>query len=41
MKLLVACDGAECADASLTDLRRAGLPEEVEAQIVCVATSPG
>lgn len=41
MKLLVACVGAEWADAALTDLRRAGLPKEVEAQIVCVATSPG
>ena len=37
MKILVAYDGSSCADAALNDLRRAGLPAEVEARILSVA----
>ena len=37
MKLLIGYDGSECAGAALNDLRRAGLPEAVEARIVSVA----
>jgi nucleotide-binding universal stress UspA family protein len=36
-KILVAYDGSDCADVALAGLSRAGLPEEVEAQIVSVA----
>ena len=37
MKLLIAYDGSECAEAALDDLRRAGLPQEAEALVVSVA----
>lgn len=37
MKLLLAYDGSDCADAALDDLRRAGLPDDVEALIISVA----
>jgi len=36
MKLLFGYDGSSYADAALEDLRRAGLPREVEALIVSV-----
>lgn len=37
MKLLIAYDGSECADAALDNLQRAGLPVQAEAQIISVA----
>lgn len=37
MKLLIAYDGSECAEAALDDLQRAGLPREAEALVVSVA----
>ncbi|GIK37273.1 MAG: hypothetical protein BroJett011_11060 [Chloroflexota bacterium] len=37
MKLLIAYDGSPCADVSLEDLRRAGLPHQVEAIVISVA----
>ena len=37
MKIMVAYDGSEGADAALHDLKRAGLPDEAEALIVSVA----
>ena len=37
MKILIGYDGSHCADAALDDLRRAGLPEEVEAQVLSIA----
>lgn len=37
MKVLIAYDGSRCADAALDDLKRAGLPGEVEALVVSVA----
>jgi hypothetical protein len=37
MKALIAYDGSACAEAALDDLKRAGLPGEVEAMIVTVA----
>lgn len=37
MKILIAYDGSEGADAALDDLRRAGLPETVEAVVLTVA----
>jgi nucleotide-binding universal stress UspA family protein len=37
MKILIGYDGSECADAALEDLRRAGLPERVEAVVLSVA----
>ncbi len=37
MKALIAYDGSACADAALEDLKRAGLPDEVEAMVVTVA----
>lgn len=36
MKILIAYDGSECADAALDDLKRAGLPGEVEARILMI-----
>jgi nucleotide-binding universal stress UspA family protein len=36
MRLLVAYDGSGCADAALADLKRAGLPREVEALVFTV-----
>ncbi|MFI5379010.1 MAG: universal stress protein [Tepidisphaerales bacterium] len=37
MKLLIAYDGSECADAAIDDLGRAGLPPETDALVVSVA----
>jgi nucleotide-binding universal stress UspA family protein len=37
MKILIGYDGSECAEAVLDDLQRAGLPSNVEAQILSVA----
>ena len=37
MKLLIAYDGSDCANAALDDLQRAGLPSEVEALVLSVA----
>lgn len=39
MKLLVGYDGSECADRALSDLDRAGLPQNVEAFVLSVAES--
>lgn len=36
MKLLIAYDGSDCADAALTNLQRAGLPPEAEAIVLSV-----
>lgn len=40
MRLLVAYDGSNCADAALADLRRAGLPRDTEALVFTVGESP-
>lgn len=37
MKIVVAYDGSECADAALGDLRLAGLPKKAEATVMTVA----
>jgi nucleotide-binding universal stress UspA family protein len=37
MKILIAHDGSQSADAALIDLQRAGLPDEAEALVVSVA----
>lgn len=37
MKILIGYDGSECADAAIGDLRRAGLPEVAESQVLIVA----
>ena len=34
MKILIAYDGSECADAALIDLQRAGLPDDAEALVL-------
>jgi nucleotide-binding universal stress UspA family protein len=36
MKILVAYDGSECADAALDDLRRAGLPQDAQIKVLSV-----
>src|SRR5215468_5005195 len=36
MKILVAYDGSECADAALDDLRRAGLPADAQVKVLSV-----
>jgi nucleotide-binding universal stress UspA family protein len=36
MKLLIAYDGSDCADAALDDLQRAGLPSQADALVVTV-----
>jgi len=36
MKILIAYDGSDCADAALDDLQRAGLPSDVEAVVISV-----
>src|SRR5215470_16515951 len=36
MKILVAYDGSECADAALDDLRRAGLPANARVKVLSV-----
>src|SRR6185369_17243696 len=37
MKILLAYDGSECAEIALTDLQRAGLPEEAEVVVMSLA----
>jgi len=37
MKILIGYDGSECADAAIDDLRRAGLPQKAEVQVLTVA----
>lgn len=37
MKILIAYDGSDCADAALKELRRAGLPDVAEAVVLTVA----
>src|SRR5689334_4767399 len=37
MKVLVAYDGSDCAEAMLDDLQRAGLPAHAEALVLTVA----
>lgn len=37
MKVLIAYDGSDCAEAALNDLERAGLPEVGEALVLCAA----
>lgn len=37
MKILIAYDGSDCADAALDDLQKAGLPPDAEALILSVA----
>src|SRR6185503_17246969 len=37
MKVVIAYDGSDCADAALDDLRRAGLPEIAQAVVISVA----
>ncbi|MFN7948093.1 MAG: universal stress protein [Blastocatellia bacterium] len=39
MKILVAYDGSECADAALEDLKRSGLPHHAEAMVLSVIES--
>ena len=39
MKVLVAYDGSECADAALDDLRRAGLPSDAQIKVMSVFES--
>jgi nucleotide-binding universal stress UspA family protein len=39
MKILVAYDGSECADAALDDLRRAGLPADAQIKVLSVIES--
>jgi nucleotide-binding universal stress UspA family protein len=36
MKILIAYDGSECAEAALNDLQRAGLPQEAEVIVISV-----
>ena len=36
MKILVAYDGSECADAALDDLRRAGLHSDAQIKVLSV-----
>ena len=37
MKILIGYDGSECAEAALDDLKRAGLPPNVDANILTIA----
>ena len=37
MKILIAYDGSECAETALEDLKRAGLPGDVEALVMSTA----
>ena len=37
MRILIGYDGSEGSDAALDDLRKAGLPRDVEALIVSIA----
>ena len=36
MRILIAYDGSECAEAALADLTRAGLPHRLEALVFAV-----
>jgi nucleotide-binding universal stress UspA family protein len=36
MKILIAYDGSECADAALDDLRKAGLPADAQIKVLSV-----
>jgi nucleotide-binding universal stress UspA family protein len=36
MKILIAYDGSECADAALDDLRRAGLPSDAQIKVLSI-----
>jgi hypothetical protein len=36
MKILIAYDGSSCADSTLEDLRRSGLPRQSEAIVLSV-----
>ena len=38
MRILVAYDGSASADSAIENMRRAGLPKEAEALVLCVAT---
>jgi len=40
MKILIAYDGSDCADAALDDLHYAGLPEVAEVQVLTVSQLP-
>ena len=37
MKILIAYDGSECADAAMEDLKSAGLPQTAEAKVMTIA----
>jgi hypothetical protein len=37
MKILIAYDGSDCADAALEDLKNAGLPKTAEAIVMSLA----
>jgi nucleotide-binding universal stress UspA family protein len=37
MRILIAYDGSQSADAAIKDLRRAGLPDKAEAIVLCIA----
>jgi nucleotide-binding universal stress UspA family protein len=37
MKILIGYDGSDCAEAALADLKRAGLPRQVEATVISVS----
>ena len=37
LKILIAYDGSDCANAALNDLQRAGLPHKADAMVVSVA----
>ena len=37
MKILIAYDGSECAESSIDDLKRAGLPRRAEAVVLTIA----
>ena len=37
MKILIAYDGSQCAEAALEDLKNAGLPREAEARVITLA----
>src|ERR1044072_778361 len=37
MKILIAYDGSECADAAIEDLKTAGLPKTAEALVMTMA----
>lgn len=37
MRILIGCDGSDCAEAAIYDFRRAGLPADVEAVVLTAA----